>query len=55
MELTRLSAPLARLGQVARVVAEHAGPVVLWCSDANSVMAAATLSGLLDRPIGVWV
>ena len=55
MELTRLSAPLARLGQVARVVAGHAGPVVLWCSDANSVMAAATLSGLLDRPIGVWV
>jgi hypothetical protein len=55
MELTRLSAPLARLGQVARVVAEQSGPIVLSCSDANSVMAAATLRGQLDRPIGVWV
>jgi hypothetical protein len=55
MELTRLSAPLAQVGSVARVVSEEAGPIVLSCSDANSVMAAASLHGLLDRPIGVWI
>jgi hypothetical protein len=55
MELTRLSAPLAQVGSAARVVSEEAGPIVLSCSDANSVMAAASLHGLLDRPIGVWI
>ncbi|MGC1418879.1 MAG: hypothetical protein WA786_02000 [Acidimicrobiales bacterium] len=55
MELTRVLAPLAQLGQVARVVAEQSGPIVLSCSDANSVMAAATLRGQVDRPIGVWL
>jgi hypothetical protein len=55
MELTRLSAPLSQVGSVARVVSEEAGPIVLSCSDANSIMAAASLHGLLDRPIGVWV
>jgi len=29
--------------------------VVLQCSDADTVMAAATLGGELDRPIGVWL
>jgi hypothetical protein len=29
--------------------------VVLECSDADTVMAAATLGPELDRPIGVWL
>jgi hypothetical protein len=55
MELTRLSAPLAQVGRVARIVSEETGPIVLSCSDANSVMAAASLHGQLNRPIGVWI
>jgi hypothetical protein len=55
MELTRLTAPLAQLGDVASHVSAHANMVVLECSDADTIMAAATLSGELDRPIGVWL
>jgi hypothetical protein len=55
MELTRLTAALDQLGSVAGVVSERSGPIVLSCSNANSVMAAATLHGQLDRPVGVWL
>jgi hypothetical protein len=55
MELTRLTAPLAQLGDVASVVSAQANMVILECSDADTVMAAATLGGELDRPIGVWL
>jgi hypothetical protein len=55
MELTRLSAPLAQLGDVASLVSANANLIVLECSDADTVMAAATLCGALDRPIGVWL
>lgn len=54
-ELTRLSAPFAHLGGVAAVVGEQVGPVVLSCRDANTVMAAASLQGQLERPVGVWL
>jgi hypothetical protein len=55
MELTRLTAPLAKLGDVASLVSANANMVVLECSDADTVMAAATLGGELDRPVGVWL
>ena len=55
MELTRLTAPLAQLGDVASLVSAHANVVIFECSDADTVMAAATLGGELDRPIGVWL
>ena len=42
MELTRLTAPLAKLGDVASLVSANANMVVLECSDADTVMAAAT-------------
>jgi hypothetical protein len=55
MELTRLTAPLTQLGDVAGLVSANANMVVLECSDADTVTAAATLGGELDRPIGVWL
>ena len=55
MELTRLTAPLAHLGDVASVVSEKTGPIVIKCRDADSVMATASLRGQLDRPVGVWL
>jgi len=55
MELTRLTAPLAHLGEAATLVSEKTGPIVIKCSDANSVMAVASLSGQLARPVGVWL
>jgi hypothetical protein len=55
MELVRLTTSLAHLSEVATVVSAQTGPLVIACTDANSVMAAATLRGQLDRPVGVWL
>jgi hypothetical protein len=55
MELVRLTTPLAHLSEVAIVVSAQAGPLVIACTDADPVMAAATLRGQLDRPVGVWL
>ncbi len=55
MELVRLTTPLAHLSEVATVVSAQTGPLVIACTDANPVMAVASLRGQLDRPVGVWL
>ena len=55
MELTRLTVRLAQLESVPDAVAQRSGPVVLSCSDADAVMAAASLRERLRGPLGVWL
>lgn len=55
MELFRLDAAFADLDRVADVVEQCAGPVLLSCPDANTVVAAAALRERLRGPLGVWL
>ena len=53
MEMARLDAPLAHLGDAARLAGQR--HLVLSCVDADTVIAAASLRGDLGSPIGVWL
>jgi hypothetical protein len=53
MALVRLDIPLARLGDVVRCAGSQR--VVYSCTDANTVMCAASLRGDLHGPFGVWL
>jgi hypothetical protein len=53
--LLRLSAPLARIGDLAGVVGEEAERVALDCRDADTVIVAGALHGEWTKPIGVWL
>ena len=53
MSLARLLVPLARLDEVAGYVNDH--DVVVGCTDADTVIAVASLRDRLTRPIGLWL
>lgn len=53
MELLRLVSGTAKRGQVARLANER--PVVFRCRDADTIIVAASMSGALAAPIGVWL
>jgi hypothetical protein len=53
MELVRLVAPLAKCADVARLAREH--QLVFRCSDADTVIATASLSEQLTTSLGVWL
>ena len=53
MELARLDAPFAHLGDVARLAGQR--HLVLSCVDADTVVAAASMRDDLESPLGVWL
>jgi hypothetical protein len=53
MALARLLAPLAQLDDVAGYVNDHS--VVVGCTDADTVIAVATLRDRVTRPLGLWL
>lgn len=53
MELVRLVAPLAKRANVARLSNEHS--LLFRCSDADTVITAASLVDQLTEPLGVWL
>ena len=53
MELARLDAPLAHLGDAARLAGQR--HFVLSCVDADTVVAAASMREGLGSPVGVWL
>lgn len=55
MELTRLITQLSSLDSVPIVLDQHTGPVILHFTDADTVMASASLRGSLGGPVGVWL
>jgi hypothetical protein len=53
MELVRLATPFARLADVARLAQSQR--LVYSCTDANTVICAASLRTDLQGPLGVWL
>jgi hypothetical protein len=53
MEMVRLAAPLDHLADV--VAQARTGHLVFCCTDADTVIAVASLEGQLDTSIGVWL
>jgi hypothetical protein len=53
MELVRLVAPRARLDAVVREANDHA--TLFQCSDADTVLVAASMVDLLTAELGVWL
>jgi hypothetical protein len=55
MELIRLATNLANLESVPIVLDQQSSSLVLKFTDADTVMAAASLRGSLGGPVGVWL
>lgn len=55
MAILRLSVPRVALDQVPRFIADHHGPVVLDCIDADTVICAAALKDQWSSSVGVWL
>lgn len=55
MAILRLSVPRVALDQVPDFVAEHHGPVVLDCIDADTIICAAALKDQWTTKVGVWL
>ena len=55
MELARLSAPLSRFDRVGKVLDAHRGTVVVQCTDASTILAAAACADSWKGPVGVWL
>jgi len=53
MALARLLFPLANLDALAGYASDH--DVVVGCTDADTVIAVASLRDRLTRPIGLWL
>jgi hypothetical protein len=53
MELVRLVAATAQRDAVVRLANER--PVLFRCADADTVLVAASMSGRLTKPLGVWL
>lgn len=53
MELVRLVAALSNRDAVVELA--NARPVLFHCADGDTVVAAASMSGRLTGPIGVWL
>src|ERR1019366_4036641 len=53
MELVRFVAALAEREAVVRLANERT--VLFRCADADTVVVAASMSGSLTRPLGVWL